>query len=143
VTQLSANFGLAELSCNDRDATTVPQHLIPNARRVATKVAQPIRDRWAAPLIVVSGYRTIAWNLRVGGAQSSTHLTVDGWDVRPVYLRDVPRLHDLILSMHAHDELPDLGGLGKYPAWVHIDTRQAADGHLRRWNGGGLGSEPG
>jgi len=119
----------------------VPLELVANATRLCRGVLQPLRDAWRAPIIVVSGYRTADWNRRVGGAQRSTHLDASGADVRPVephmMLKFVQELENLIASL----ELPALGGIGVYSGWVHLDTRQAADRHLRRWSGRGQGSE--
>jgi uncharacterized protein YcbK (DUF882 family) len=138
---LAANFHLDEFDCHD--GTAVPGSVLPAVMRLAADVLQPIRDVWTGPLLIVSGYRTPAWNLRVGGVQRSTHLTGEGCDIRPVHLADVPRLHDLILAMHGRKEIPALGGLGEYPRWVHVDTRKHPSGRLRRWHGRAIGSEPG
>ena len=142
MTQLSKSFSLQEFATNDRAGTPVPPHLVANVTDLAVGVLQPIRDEWTSPLLVVSGYRTLVWNTAVGGAKASTHLTAEGADIRPVYLRDVDRLHELILSMHTRGLLPMLGGLGSYPRWVHVDIRRLASGRLRRWAGEGTGSEP-
>jgi len=136
--QLTRSFKLAEFECHD--GTDVPPELVPNVRRLCEQVLQPIRDRWGA-LIVISGYRTAAYNTRVGGAKKSTHLTGEGADIRPSKFADVEELHKDILKMHAEGRLPALGGLGLYRGWVHVDIRKAADGHLRRWTGRGVGSE--
>jgi uncharacterized protein YcbK (DUF882 family) len=138
--KLSNHFSLAEFDCHD--GTPVPAELVPNAQRLVDLVLEPIRLRWGAPLLIVSGYRTPAWNTRVGGAAASTHVTMDGCDPKPVHLRDVPALHMLILKMQADGDLPGLGGLGEYPNWVHVDTQKLASGRLRRWRGKGVGSEP-
>lgn len=135
--RLSQNFYLAEADCHD--GTPCPPLLIPNARMLANLVLQRVRDEWAAPLIVVSWYRTLDWNTRVGGAAQSTHLDATGADIRPVHLDDVKRLHGLVLAMHGRGAVTELGGLGEYPRWVHVDIKRA--GRLRRWKGGGLGAE--
>ena len=139
---LSTNLRLSELDCHD--GTAVPVSKIGNAEAGAREVFQPIRTKWNAPIIVVSGYRTLAWNRSVGGAKTSTHLFDGddfGIDIKPVYGADVRRLHDLILVMWKAKLLPALGGLGLYKNWVHVDNRRAPDGHLRRWNGNGVGAE--
>jgi len=136
---LSANFHLAEFDCHS--GTKVPDQYRQNLVHLVQNVLQPIRDEWMAPLIVVSGYRTPDWNQRVGGVPRSTHLTVEGADIRPIHMRDVARFHQLVVGMHTRGVLSALGGIGEYPHWVHIDSRQI--GHLRRWAGRGMGSEPG
>jgi uncharacterized protein YcbK (DUF882 family) len=141
VNALSRSFSAIEFECHS--GQSVPAELMTNLEWLANAVLQPIRDEWGAPLIVVSGWRSLTWNLRVGGALKSTHLTAEGADIRPVHLRDVGKLRDLALSKFARGELSGLGGLGDYPRWLHVDTRRPLDGHLRRWTGTGVGSEPG
>lgn len=136
--ELAPNFYLDEFDCHD--GTPVPSGLIPNLEDLARNVLRPIREAWGAPIIIVSGYRTNGHNKRVGGALTSTHLTGDGCDIRTVRQVDVQRLYALIEMLHGQGKLSALGGLGKYPGWVHVDTRQV--GHLRRWGGSGFGSEP-
>jgi len=139
---LSANLYLDELDCHD--GTPVPVSKIGQCEEFARGTWQPIRDKWKAPILQTSGYRTLTWNRAVGGAKSSTHLFEGddvGLDIRPVYLSDVTRLAQLILAMWKGKELPALGGVGIYRGWIHIDNRKAPDGHLRRWNGRGIGGE--
>lgn len=140
---LSPAFHLLEFSCHSGDS--VPSASIPTLIFLVREVLQPIRDEWNAPLIVVSGYRTPEWNQRVGGATTSTHLFVDGAagvDVRPVRLAEVAKLHAMILAKQMRGELPEMGGLGEYPNWSHVDSRKLPSGRLRRWKGMGMGSEP-
>lgn len=137
--RLSPSFVLDEFECHSGE--DVPEEYIDNVQRLCIDVLQPIRNRWGA-LVVVSGWRSKSWNTRVGGARNSTHLTGDGADVRPVRHRDIAEFHADILRMYKAGDLPGLGGLGQYRGWVHVDTRRAKDGHLRRWTGRGMGSEP-
>jgi uncharacterized protein YcbK (DUF882 family) len=111
---------------------------VPNVQRLVVGVLQPVRDRIGRTLSIISGYRTPGWNSG-RGVSGSTHLEAAGADIRA---GDPAWLHDLILRLYFEDELPGLGGLGRYPGWVHVDIRKAPDGHLRRWTGGGVGSEP-
>lgn len=144
--RISKSFTIEEFACHD--GTPVPDYLLDHLQHLVDSVLQPVRDRWATwspktpQILVVSGFRTTEWNKRVGGAKKSTHLVLKGADIKPVYLRDVPRLFLMVLDMYQQGLLPALGGLGEYPGWVHVDTSKATDGHLRRWKGGGVGSEP-
>lgn len=136
---ISKNFSANEFDCHD--GTPVPPELLSNLTRLIFALLQPIRDAWGAPLIVVSGYRTPEYNAKVGGAGASTHLKAEGADIRPIYLRDVTRLYDRIHTLHLENTLTALGGLGRYPNWVHVDTRKVG-GRLRQWKGTGIASEP-
>lgn len=137
---LSRSFDLLEFACHSGEP--VPRGYHANAADLATMVLQPLRDEWREPLLIVSGWRSLTWNMGIGGAKASTHLTCEGADIRPVHLADVAVLHSLALTMRTQGRLPGLGGLGEYPSWVHVDIRHATDGHLRRWKGVGMGSEP-
>ena len=138
---ISRSFSADEFDCHD--GTCVPVSLLPNLSRLVHTVLQPLRKEWGAPIIIVSGYRSAAWNERVGGAKRSTHLTMDAADVRTVRIEDIPDLLEALLVMLGRPgALAGLGGLGIYPRWLHLDTRKASDGHLRRWTGSGVGSEP-
>lgn len=138
--RLSPYFHIEEFRCHD--GTPVPDALLGNLMRLVTTL-DICRLAAGAPLNVISGFRTRKHNTAVGGAENSTHLTCEGADIRPG--RDVTpeELHALVLQHYKHKRLPDLGGVGLYPSWVHIDVRKAKDGHLRRWTGLGVGSEPG
>lgn len=136
--RLSPYFHIEEFRCHD--GTPVPDELLGNLTRLVHTL-DIIRLAAGVPLNVISGYRTMAHNVAVGGARSSTHLTAEGADIRPGRGLSPDELHTLILTHFKHKRLPDLGGVGIYPSWVHVDIRKAADGHLRRWSGKGFGSE--
>jgi len=120
--RLTQNFHLAELQCND--GTPVPEEFHANALAICER-AQALRDI-VGPLKVVSGYRTPAWNSRVGGARKSQHLTASALDLRSA-LHPSSTLHALYLDLIRKGEVPD-GGLGFYPTFIHIDV-----GRPRRW----------
>lgn len=136
--RLSPYFHLDEFECHD--GTGVPDHLLGNCQRLADTLT-PIRLAAGVPLAIISGYRTKAWNDRVGGADDSAHMTAEAADVRPGRGMTPAELHDMILAHYKSGKLPILGGLGLYRSWVHVDVRKSADGHLRRWTGKGVGSE--
>lgn len=136
--KLSPYFDSLEFSCHD--GTDVPDDLMPNLGKLIA-VLDPIRVKWGAPISIISGYRTLEYNKRIGGAGQSTHMTALGADIRPTRGFNVQELHDFILNLWNAGELPGLGGLGEYRTWVHVDVKKAPDGHLRRWRGKGVGSE--
>jgi uncharacterized protein YcbK (DUF882 family) len=137
---ITRTFYVEEFDCHD--GQPVPASLMSNLHDLCFAVLQPLRDRWAEALYIVSGYRTPAWNSRVGGATSSTHLTAEGADIRPAKMADVARLHAFVLNMYNQGALPALGGLGEYPRWVHVDIRRLPTGRLRQWSGNSQGHEP-
>jgi len=138
--QVTLNFWAWEFDCHD--GTAVPAALIESGLRPLCETLELIRAEWGGSLVIVSGYRTPSWNKRIGGAPSSRHLLADAADVKPLEatVARVAELHAMILRMRlGRDLLPRLGGLGRYPRWVHVDLRPG--GRLRRWAGKGYGAE--
>lgn len=140
-------FKLVDAAC--KDGTPYPEIYADAWNRLVIRTADPVRDEWGAPLYEVSFYRSPAYNQRLierdlerevplhNVAKSSSHMIGEALDFKPKIIKgkdEVLRLHNMILAKYKRRELPELGGLGLYPGWVHIDVTKAADGHLRRWN---------
>lgn len=91
---LSPNFTLEEM-CRSKTAATrfilnEPSDpvVLENLKRLAERVLQPLRDHVGKPLIVNSGYRTVALNNYLKGAKNSYHvygcaadLKMDNWEM--------------------------------------------------------------
>jgi hypothetical protein len=136
---ITPHFSWVEARCHD--GTPVPMELQGNAWRVAL-MAERIRAQFSGAVIPVSWYRTPEYNARIGGAPHSRHCQADAIDGRPAHLAALPGLVRCIEDMLRDLALPELGGLGVYPGWVHIDCRpRPADGHVARWQGAGVGAE--
>lgn len=120
--QLTPHFNLSEL--RSHDGAEVPDKYLANALAICER-AEVLRAE-VGPLIVTSGYRSPAWNRRIGGAQRSLHMTARALDLSS---RSVPakELHRIWLRLVKEGRVGD-GGLGLYPNWVHIDL-----GRPRRW----------
>lgn len=136
----SPNFSWAELACHD--GTPVPPPLRPNALALC-ELLEALHILWGGPLIVVSGYRTPTYNLRIGGARNSQHVLARAADIRPIAVSRVPELAGLIRSNRVHHPaLAALGGWGIYAQWVHVDVRpRIPPGHVAFWEGDGIGAE--
>jgi hypothetical protein len=136
----SPNFSWAELACHD--GTPVPEILRPNALALCG-LLEALRTLWGGPLLVVSGYRTPTYNLRIGGARNSQHVLGRAADIRPIAVARVPELAALIRAqLPHHPALAALGGWGIYAQWVHVDVRpRDPPGHVAFWEGDGIGAE--
>lgn len=139
---LTQNFKLSEFDCHD--GTPVPLDKVDNIKRLAENLqiirdaiydslsntsGVPFTDQYKnqnSQLKIVSGYRTPAWNKKVGGVASSMHKEGKASDLWNKCL--TPRqLHALIEKLIKQGKILD-GGLSLYPTFVHYDI-----GKVRRW----------
>lgn len=123
--RFTKNFAVSELAC--KDGTPVPKDLYDNAKAICER-AQVLRDFLGSALLVNSGYRTPAYNAKIGGADKSWHLQAGALDLRaPGWSAELlAEVYEGLIRIKA---VPD-GGLGKYDTFIHIDI-----GPARRWNG--------
>jgi uncharacterized protein YcbK (DUF882 family) len=72
------------------------------------------------PITILSAYRTPEYNKKIGGARFSQHIEGRALDLRPPNGISVDEFFEVIRKF-----APELkiGGIGKYPTFVHIDTR--------------------
>lgn len=108
--------------------------------QVLTQLLERIRAIGQTPIEVISGYRTLEYDLarraagHCGVSANSQHHEGRAADivVKGVRPGDV---HQGILRLHEKDLLEELGGLGLYMGFVHVDVRPHAPGELARWVG--------
>jgi len=124
--KLTDHFDTSELRCHD--GSGVPKVYLHNALAVCER-AEVLRAALGCPLIVVSGYRSPAYNRRIGGARASQHLTASALDLiaRNISAKE---MHAAYLRLIKEGKVPD-GGVGRYPNFLHIDV-----GRARRWSKG-------
>lgn len=89
-----------------------------------------IRAQFNRPVTILSGYRSVSYNKAIGGARNSQHVLGKAVDIAisEVKASDV---HRKIVELHNSGRIK-IGGLGKYPGFVHVDVRP---GHLVTWGG--------
>jgi hypothetical protein len=82
---------------------------------------------------IMSGYRTAEYNAKIGGAKNSQHIQGRAADIR---VAGIPArvVHDTILRLSLNGSI-QIGGLGKYSSFVHVDIRPTST--LARWNRSG------
>lgn len=121
---LSPHFHTDEFRC--RDGTPAPRACWGMMSMLCTLHLEPLRAEFGT-VRVVSGYRTRAWNIQVGGAPHSYHVYNANRhgvaaDIRCA--RGGPQRWAAWLERHTHP-----GGLGIYGDHIHVDTRAS----LARW----------
>lgn len=124
--QLSKHLALAEVTRSNEakrkgiSNEPTPEHL-KNFQLLAEKVFEPIREHFAVPIKISSGYRSAALNKAIGGAASSQHCTgeaididMDGTSITNAaifnYIKDNLNFDQLIWEF----------GTKANPDWVHV-----------------------
>ena len=121
--KLTKNFQLSEFACND--GTPVLESLIRHVKELA-KNLQVLRDEVGQTIIINSGYRSPAWNRKIGGAKNSMHIKAMASDLVCVGL--TPKQLKAVIERLIKTGKMKNGGIGLYPSFVHYDI-----GAVRRW----------
>lgn len=137
---VSPHFALTEFRCHD--GTDYPAEWIDERLRPLCAVLEAIRAACDGHSVtILSGYRSPAHNVAVGGAKASQHMEGRAADITVAGLApsDVWTAIDALLKA---GQLTGLGGRGIYPGWVHVDVRpRPIGGHIAIWSGEKVGDE--
>jgi len=118
---ISANFKVREFASKcDADTVLVCPELL--------RLLQAIRTKYGKSVTITSGYRSVAHNKKVGGADSSLHLSGQAADFN-VFGLSPAQVRDDIEKKRIPGVDPAKIGLGKYAGFTHIDSR----GVKARW----------
>ena len=122
-------------------ACAYPSYWLADPTRLPKLVAalEKIRAAFNAPVHVLSGYRSPQYNAamyqQMGQVPTdSQHSQGRAADIR-IDGVDPSVAHARILEMYQKGEI-DIGGLGKYASFTHVDVRVGWD-HLAQWEGHG------
>ena len=126
--QVTAHFKMSEFAC--KDGTAVPEEYYGNVCALAVSL-EHLRSRLNAPVVIISGYRTKAYNEKVGGVAKSQHLTASAADIR--LSGHTPSEVAATLENLIDEGVIPQGGIGTYPSqnFVHYDVRL----YRARWSG--------
>lgn len=115
----ASNISWKELDC--KDGTFYPYEFVRDGRLSRlVDLFEDIRKLGGnKPIKVLSAYRTPAWNKKIGGVKNSQHILGRALDLQHSTLSN-NTFHTLIDS---NSFLLGIGGLGKYPTFVHVDIR--------------------
>lgn len=116
---LTKNFDITEFSCND--GTPVPAELLPNVKKLAEQL-QILRDYLGEGIHINSGYRTPAYNKKVGGKPNSYHMKAMAADIT-VKSKSPKQVAAIVEKLINSGDLK-IGGIGLYKGFLHLDTRQ-------------------
>ena len=115
---LMENFRVREFACKDgSDMILINLELV--------ELLQRIRTHFRAPVTITSAYRSHCHNKKVGGAKTSQHLYGIAADIQ------VKGVAPKTVAAYVEQLMPDKGGIGIYPTFVHVDVRKMKS----RWRG--------
>lgn len=104
------NFTPREIACKGTGLVLINAHSL--------DCLQKLRSKLGVPMIINSAYRSEAHNRAVGGAKNSQHRFGKAFDIR--LTEDVKRE-----ALKLWAKQCGFTGIGDYPSFVHIDTRDA------------------
>lgn len=132
---VTPHFRLDEFAC--KDGSPYPLDWLAPRLVPLCQTLEVVREAAGGrPMRIISGYRSEAYNRKIGGAKASQHVQGRAADIQhPVLTAD--ELHTLVLDLYRAGKLPQLGGLGAYVTFVHCDVR--ATDRLKRWTGSRVG----
>ena len=108
--KLSKNSKVHEFACKDgTDEIKISEELV--------ALLQKIRDHFGKSVTINSGYRTEAYNKKVGGAPKSQHLLGTAADIA------ISGAKPLEVAKFA--EAAGAGGVGLYGSFTHVDVRKS------------------
>ena len=105
--KVAENFTVAEFASKDGSRVVIINHMLP-------EYLQKARDHFDRPLIITSGYRTTAHNVKVGGVSNSNHVFGNAADVY------IPGVSVLDLYNYFCEIAGDSCEIGIYNNFVHF-----------------------
>jgi uncharacterized protein YcbK (DUF882 family) len=127
----STHLSWSELACKDSARTPYPMEW---RRTRVVDLAQAFevvrRACGSRPITVQSGYRTPAWNRRVGGATFSQHVEGRALDLAAPMGLTRMQFYEII---RAQARASKIRGIGIYPTFIHVDVRPS--NRLVIWHG--------
>lgn len=121
-----------ELAC--KDGTPYPLEWRRNHAIQLAEIFEIIRSSFDnKPIKILSAYRTLTHNRKIGGAVKSQHLFGRALDIRPPDGYSVKQVYDLCKEF-THSG--GIRGLGLYKTFVHFDVRPKE--RCQFWYGVGL-----
>ena len=120
--QLSEHFELAEFLVSEtaarRGIVNEPTaEIIESLRRLCQLVLEPLRVSLKSPVVITSGYRSLALNRYVGGSPTSHHMQGRAADLI------VPGMTPLAVCQAAHQlKLPCVQIIHEFGRWTHLSV---------------------
>lgn len=129
--KLSKNLSLGEFTRSQtakrRGLDNTPQgNHLEAAKELAENIFQPIREHFAKPIFISSGYRSKALNEAIGGSQTSQHSKGEAIDIDMDH-RGGPENEEVFHYIRENldfDQLIWEFGTDERPDWVHVSYKK-------------------
>ena len=97
-----------------------------NLQCLIDEVLNPCRDKYGKPIIVNSGYRSKQLNAKIGGVDTSDHLTGEAADITGGSVEENRKIFRILVENGKYDQLIwEKGG-----QWVHVSWRGDDSRHI-------------
>jgi uncharacterized protein YcbK (DUF882 family) len=120
------HFKASELVKGHGEPSDLLRNIIPTVL-----IAEDIRKAWGGPVRVVSGYRPLEHNRKVGSSDNSQHVQFRALDLAPVS-GDINAFFAVVESVVRQWRRDRPVGFGRYDTFIHIDTGRYQ--HNRTWD---------
>ncbi len=125
-------FAISEL-CASTTATAKEIDNTPNAEQTAnmetliSKLLDPLREKWGAPITVNSGFRSTALNSAIGGAKTSQHMKGQAADLNAGSKAKNEQLYNLLLGSGLQfDQAIDESNF----TWLHVSYNEGSNRNM-------------
>lgn len=110
--QFTENFNSREFECPESEEHKISKDLISRL--------QKLRNAYGKSITITSGYRSKAYNAKIGGVENSQHVLGRAVDITG---KDLNKLYDLCLSI-----FNAIGDGRKKGRFIHVDNRPLPKG---------------
>jgi len=122
---LTHNFDLKEFQC--KCGCEMPKSVLENIFKLADNL-QLLRNWIGKPIELTNAYRCGPHNASIGGSKNSQHILGKAADIKISSTK--PKEVANIVEKLMGENVIDLGGVGRYDTFTHIDIR----GIKARWD---------
>ena len=125
---LSEHFNSAEFVAPG-DPVRPSEDVLERLKDLCELALEPLREALGRPLKISSGYRSPAYNKKIGGAPGSQHCAGIAADI--LMNSDAEQLKAAAIASN----IKGIGGIGIYPGrgFIHVDIRPRIGGKPTTW----------
>lgn len=113
---------------------TPNQEQIENLKKVCTNIFDKVREHFAIPIAITSGFRCPKLNQKIGGAKNSQHTEGKAIDIDADIFGTINNadIFNFIKTNLTFDQLIWEFGNDKQPYWVHVSYNEGEGGNRKQ-----------